>query len=167
MGHQHPFRREQLEFHSLTKAHAQEICSWRYPPPYDVFERASWAHQEAAEMDLGDPVVRDGQYLAIVDQHHILCGFAQLFPLSGVLRLGIGLRPDLCGLGLGASLIHRLALEARRRAPGQEIDLEVPAWNVRAIKAYEKAGFHITDTYPLKVGSEWQDIHCMVLNDGE
>ncbi|MBJ6360775.1 GNAT family N-acetyltransferase [Paenibacillus sp. GCM10012307] len=173
MGHEYPSRREQrlsaeqFTFCPLTEAYAQEACSWRYPPPYDVFERLSWEHQKAAEIDLGDPIVRDKQYLAIVDQHYILCGYVQLFPLSGVLRLGVGLRPDLCGQGLGAPLMRKLALEARRHAPGQEIDLEVPAWNVRAIKAYEKAGFHITDTYALKVGPDWQDVHCMVLNNKE
>ncbi len=157
----------ELEFAPLTQAHAQAICNWRYPPPYDIFNRTSWQQLEAAEVDLGDSVTRSAQYLSIIDRSGQLCGFVQLFPLVGTMRLGIGLRPDLCGQGMGAELMQRLIQEARRRAPGQHIDLEVPQWNARAIKTYQRAGFVISDSYPLKIGSQWQHVYCMVLEDAK
>jgi ribosomal protein S18 acetylase RimI-like enzyme len=91
-----------------------------------------------------------------------LCGFAQLFPLVGVTRLGLGLRPDLCGRGLGSAFSKLIAQEARTRRPANEIDLEVLVWNTRAIKAYERAGFHIADTYERGTPTGPDIFHCMV-----
>lgn len=153
----------ELAFGPLTETQAQQICSWRYPPPYDIFNRTSWQQLVAAEVDLGDAATRSAQYVSITDRSGQLCGFAQLFPLTGTTRLGIGLRPDLCGQGMGTALMQRLVDEARRRAPGDQIDLEVPQWNERAIKAYQRAGFTISDSYPLKIGPQWQQVYCMVL----
>jgi ribosomal protein S18 acetylase RimI-like enzyme len=91
-----------------------------------------------------------------------LCGYAQLFPLVGVTRLGLGLRPDLCGRGLGSAFVKLIAQEACNRQPANEIDLEVLIWNTRAIKAYERAGFHITDTYERNTPTGPDIFHCMV-----
>jgi len=56
--------------------------------------------------------------------------------------------------------------EARRRAPHDEIDLEVLTWNDRAIRTYEKAGFERTDTYRRMTPSGMAQFHCMVYLKG-
>lgn len=91
-------------------------------------------------------------------------GYAQLFPLDRAVRLGIGLRPDLCDRGLGPALIRLAAAEARAARPdAAEIDLEVEQWNERAVRAYEKAGFRITDSYERRASHGLVALHCMVL----
>lgn len=114
-------------------------------------------------LEFGDPVLRDKQYAAVLDHDGSLIGFAQFFPLGAeVIRLGLGLRPDLCGQGLGPLFVKAIAEEAIRRSPGCEVDLEVFTWNSRAIRTYEKAGFRIEDTYMRPTPNGPKEVRCMV-----
>ena len=70
---------------------------------------------------------------------------------TAALDIGIGLRPDLTGLGLGevffaACLAH--ALRTRRPA---SLRLAVATFNQRAIRVYERAGFRTIGTCPSPV----------------
>jgi len=56
-------------------------------------------------------------------------------------EIGVGLRPDLTGRGLGLPFV-RAGLElARRRCHPQTFSLYVATFNRRAITVYERAGF--------------------------
>jgi len=148
----------------LTQKLADELCNWRYASPYDVYNWPSFAEMKKNGFEFGDPVLRDEQYAAVLSQDGSMIGFAQFFPLSGgsVIRLGLGIRPDLCGQGLGPHFVRLLIEEALRRSPGCEVDLEVLTWNTRAVRTYEKAGFRIEDTYMRPTASGPLECHCMV-----
>lgn len=158
------YNREILDMtiHSLEISHAMEICGWRYEPPFDCYNWPAWEQMKKDEIEFGDSVLRASQYAAVLDNRLELIGFAQLFPIAGVTRLGLGLRPDLCGRGLGPAFTKLIVSEAKRRAPHDEIDLEVIAWNTRAIRAYQQAGFQITDTYSRSTPVGFAECHCMV-----
>ncbi|MNR00781.1 hypothetical protein D3C85_1165650 [compost metagenome] len=145
----------------LTDEACQELCTWRYPAPYDIYNWPQWAVMLRNESEFADPQIRDEQYHGVVDQYGTLIGFVQFFPIVGVTRLGLGLRPDLCG-GNGTPFVQLLVAEAQQRNPQQEIDLEVLVWNERAIRAYQRAGFTITDTYEKWTPTGMTDFHCMV-----
>nr|WP_238188517.1 GNAT family N-acetyltransferase [Paenibacillus sp. L3-i20] len=145
----------------LALEHAIELCNWSYSPPYNIYNWPNWEHMKKDEIEFGDPVLREEQYSSVLDNEGNLVGFAQFFPMSNVTRLGLGLRPDLCGNGLGIPLVEAVATEAIRRSPSNEIDLEVLTWNVRAIRTYEKAGFRITDTYMRPNSDGMKECHCM------
>nr|WP_040717017.1 GNAT family N-acetyltransferase [Paenibacillus daejeonensis] len=146
----------------MTVEHAREISTWRYEPPYDVFDWPAWDVMLASSSDAADPEVRERQFATVVDDRDRLVGFAQFFPLLGVTRLGLGLHPGLCSRGIGTVFTRMIANEAIRRAPGDEIDLEVLTWNQRAIRVYEKAGFVITDSYRRNTPSGLAKFYCMV-----
>jgi ribosomal-protein-alanine N-acetyltransferase len=148
----------------LEVSHALQLCAWRYEEPYERFNWPSWDQMQQDGIEFGDPVLRAEQYGAVLDERHTLIAYAQFFPMGNVTRLGLGLRPDLRGRGLGPAVVRLMAEVALRRCPGNEIDLEVLVWNIRAISAYEKAGFGITDTYlrPSLQGGEPEWFHCMV-----
>jgi RimJ/RimL family protein N-acetyltransferase len=148
----------------LESDHAVQLCDWVYQPPYERFNWPDWDRMQKDGIEFGDPVLRTQQYGAVLDERQALIGYVQFFPLGNVTRLGLGLRPDLCGKGLGPSIVRAMAEEALKRMPGNEIDLEVLIWNERAIRAYEKAGFRITDTYllPSLSGGDPEPFHCMV-----
>lgn len=149
----------------MSESHCREICTWTYPPPYQLYNWPSWELMLQEEMEFADPAIRQEQYGAVVDAEERLCGFVQFFPIIGVTRLGLGLRPDLCGGGSGEAFVRLLVREAKRRTPLHEIDLEVLVWNERAIRAYEKAGFAITDTYERWTPSGMAAFHCMVFEE--
>lgn len=146
----------------MNEHQATEICAWYYEPPYNIYGWLSWEQMEALEIEFGSRELRRKQYAAVVDNQQNLCGFAQYFPMAGVTRLGLGMRPDLCGKGRGPAFVRAIAEEARRRKPEDEIDLEVLTWNERAIKAYRAAGFTITDTYERMTPDGMQPFYCMV-----
>ncbi|GGG86986.1 GNAT family N-acetyltransferase [Paenibacillus radicis (ex Gao et al. 2016)] len=141
---------------------AKQICGWTYEPPYRLYEWPSWDQMKQDGIEFGDPVLRQQQYKAIVNDRQELIGFAQLFPMSGVTRLGLGLRPDLCSRGLGAAAAALVTQEALRLRPDCTVDLEVLTWNLRAIRTYEKAGFRIDDTYIRSTPRGAASFHCMV-----
>ncbi|USB33357.1 GNAT family N-acetyltransferase [Paenibacillus sp. YPG26] len=149
----------------MEESHAQVICSWVYPPPYDIYKFPPWERMKSLEIEFGDPQLRREQYLSVLTPAGELAGFAQIFPMEGVSRLGIGMRPDWCGQGLGKSLVQTIVQEALRRYPGHEVDLEVLIWNERAIRTYEKAGFRITDQYELRTPEGKMPFYCMVYHN--
>ena len=57
--------------------------------------------------------------------------------------IGVGLKPDMCGRGLGTEILSLACEKALEQYPGVKICLQVREWNTRAIKCYEKAGFEI------------------------
>lgn len=143
--------------------HCQDICTWTYEPPYDIYQWSSWAQMEESAEEFGDKEIRETQYVSVLDDETgLLVGYAQLFPLTGVTRIGLGMRPELCGHGMGAAFVRFIAEEARRRRPADEIDLEVLVWNERARKAYAKAGFTVTDEYERPTPSGSKLFYCMV-----
>lgn len=142
--------------------HCQDICTWEYEPPYDIYQWSSWSQMEEEAEEFGDDEIRATQYICVLDEEDTLIGYAQLFPLVGVTRLGLGMRPELCGQGLGTEFVQCIVDEARRRRPDDEIDLEVLEWNHRARKAYYKAGFRETDRYERPTPKGPMEFLCMV-----
>jgi ribosomal-protein-alanine N-acetyltransferase len=158
------FPMETKSFHvmTMTENQGQAICGWRYAPPYDIYNWPSWQELTERQEEFADPSLRVKQYAALIDDQGELCGFAQYFPLVGVTRIGLGMRPDLCGKGNGSSFVKAIVEEARRRKPDDEIDLEVLAWNERARKSYERAGFSVTDQYERLTPKGTALFYCMV-----
>ncbi|MCI3926843.1 GNAT family N-acetyltransferase [Paenibacillus sp. TRM 82003] len=140
----------------MTPARAEAIASWRYPAPYERYAFEHWDALVAEGRQLADPELRERQFRCVLEADE-LCGFLQWFPLTAeegpdLVRLGLGLRPDLCGQGRGAGFASFVAAETARLHPGRLIDLEVAASNRRAIRAYERAGFRVVDEYELALG---------------
>ncbi|WP_411348633.1 GNAT family N-acetyltransferase [Paenibacillus sp. WLX2291] len=151
----------------MTEAHAADICTWVYEAPYDIYGWMPWEQMKQLEVEFGDPQLRCQQYASVMDADGVLCGFAQFFPLEGTIRLGVGMRPDLCGNGYGEHFVRVITQEAITRQPEAEIDLEVLTWNQRAIRTYQKADFHITDTYDRRTPDGMKPFYCMVYEQGE
>ena len=139
----------------MTERDAAAICEWRYPAPYDIYNWPPWEQAVREGRDFADPDVRERQYRSVYWSGRLV-GFAQWFPLIAeegppIVRLGLGLRPDDCGAGEGAAFAAFLAAETAALHPGRLVDLEVAKDNVRARKAYEKAGFRAADEYELPI----------------
>jgi len=127
-----------VSFRLMAQADAVEISGWRYPPPYDFYDATADAGDLA---ELLDPELRAGNYLAAVDRGGAVVGFAQLVADGGTVDLGLGLRPDLTGRGLGAGFLEAVLAEAHNRHAPERVTLSVAAFNRRAITVYERAGF--------------------------
>lgn len=152
-----------LSLSAMTAEEAEAISHWQYPAPYELYRWPLWETMVEQGLEFGDPSIREAQYLAVhIPSTDELVGYIQLFPMGQTLRIGMGLRPDCCDRGWGSTLTTLAVEEAIRRQPGAEIDLEVEKWNKRAIRAYEKAGFVITDEYDRLATHGTVSIFCMV-----
>src|SRR5437899_2597028 len=102
----------------MTAAYAAEIVTWRYPPPYDLYDMS--------DADAATLTSADGGFFALVDRDELI-GFRS-FGADGqvpggsydsaALDTGGGLRPDLTGKGLGRTAVQAgLAFGRDRFAP--------------------------------------------------
>ena len=72
-----------------------------------------------------------------------MVGYINLKEKESDVVLGVGVHPDMCGKGYGQTIV-KLAIELSKVVFGEKpIYMEVRSWNTRAVKCYEKAGFHI------------------------
>jgi [ribosomal protein S18]-alanine N-acetyltransferase len=125
----------------LTRAHAGDICTWRYEPPHDCYDMTG------AEPDgLLDP---DAGFHALVSGDELV-GFRS-FGHDGrvpgwdyndsALDTGGGLRPDLVGCGLGRHAISVGLAHGRERFSPAAFRVTVASFNTRALRVVESLGF--------------------------
>lgn len=141
-------------FRPLEQADAEAVASWRYPEPYSFYDWPSDADDLA---ELLDPEARRrGGYHAVEGDDGELIGFVSRTEAEGVAELGLGLRPDHTGRGLGAAFLAATLDWARKKHAPTEFSLSVAAFNRRAIIVYERAGFEAVRAYRHRTnGAEW------------
>jgi len=122
----------------MDDADALEISGWRYGKPYDFYD-ADRDPEDLAE--LRDPERRRDTYYSVLDAEDRLVGFFQFEGDDGAVDVGLGLRPDLTGRGLGPGFLRSGLRFARERFSPERFTLSVATFNARAIAVYERAGF--------------------------
>jgi [ribosomal protein S18]-alanine N-acetyltransferase len=138
----------------MTADDARAIQTWRYEGEYATYNVADTADGLAELLDPRSP------YFAVRDEHSELVGFfaygtagevggemgesePALYadPADRTLSVGLGLRPDLTGKGLGLLFVEAALAFARARFAPSGFRMFVLDWNTRAIRVYERAGF--------------------------
>ncbi len=135
---------DQVRIAPMSQQEAEEIAQWRYEPPYDFYD-ADADQRDLAE--LLDPAVRGDRYFSARDASGELIGYFGLGFDDGVAGIGVGLRPDLTGRGLGLAFLEQGLAFANERYSPVRFRLSVAVFNKRAITVYERAGFVRTRTY--------------------
>ena len=127
-------------FRQMSDGEAQEISRWHYEPPSDVYDSTRDPDDRA---DLLDPARREGAF----DREGALIGFFQFEREGETVDVGLGLRPDLTGRGLGLEYLLAGLEFARERFSPARFTLSVATFNERAIEVYERAGFRRGELY--------------------
>jgi len=133
-----------IDMAPMRQDEAEEIAEWRYPPPYDFYD-ADADQRDLAE--LLDPMQRGDKYFSARDAAGELIGYFGLVHNETVVGIGLGLRPDLTGRGLGQPFIEAGLEFAGERFSARQFRLSVAVFNERAITVYERAGFVRTRTF--------------------
>jgi len=137
----------------MTPEYAQQVSTWKYGAGYSFYDRDRW----------GFDAYLDEYHFACVDSTGVLhayycfgCG-AQIPTVEGnayeedYLDIGLYLRPDLCGKGLGRGYLEIGLQFAQITYKTDRFRLTVASFNERAIKAYSRAGFQplreVTNSY--------------------
>ncbi len=137
-------------FTLMSKADVQSIQTWHYEEPYAVYNTTADLEEEALEM-----LDRKSPHYAVRDETGELVGFfcfgtaAQpwshdnpgLYGEDRILDIGLGMRPDLTGKGLGLTFVRTGLAFAREQFAPAAFRLFVLTFNKRAIRVYKRAGF--------------------------
>jgi ribosomal-protein-alanine N-acetyltransferase len=129
---------------AFTGEDAEAVGTWRYPPPYGVYDLREDPEQED---DMRTAANWGVSWFAVDDGDGELIGYVELHDLDGEVELGLGMRPDRTGLGLGAAFVEAAMAFARDRWATRSFGLDVFPWNERAIRSYERAGFSRGEIY--------------------
>lgn len=131
----------------LTESYAKEICDWKYDGEYSIYNYPAWDKVSNEKWGISIEEKRKKEFFAVVDDYYNLCGYIRLQGKNEYVLIGIGLKPSLCGQGLGNTLIELLKHQCRELYPSKKVALEVRSFNERAIKCYKKAGFKMKEIY--------------------
>jgi [ribosomal protein S18]-alanine N-acetyltransferase len=145
-----------LELSPLTEVLARQVCTWRYPEPWHIYDMGPWELVIAEGYGLGDPARRQREFLGALDLDGELVAYLRLSHHHERWMLGLGVHPARCDRGLGRACVELAWAEHASRHPGTPLWLEVRSWNTRAVRCYGAAGFEpagaVSRTTPLGPG---------------
>ncbi|MCG8347536.1 MAG: GNAT family N-acetyltransferase [Chloroflexales bacterium] len=125
-------------FRPMQKQDALVVTGWRYEAPYSFYNADSDPDDLA---ELLNCAASDCVYYAVVDEAGKLVGFFCFDHNVDTVEIGLGLRPDLTGQGIGRSfVVAGLAFAQKQFAPAL-FRLAVATFNERAIQVYSALGF--------------------------
>lgn len=132
---------ENARLEPMARVAAEEIRHWAYEAEY-----AAYNFEGAPDDWLMDEANWGTEQFCLVDGGAVL-GQVACQAEGDALWVGWSMNPKLCGQGHGSEFVCKCvsALRERTRHSGR-ILLRVAAWNQRAIRAYQKAGFAYVET---------------------
>lgn len=135
---------KEYEKESMTEVYAREISNWNYEDLYSDYNLPSY--EEMKEKKYGITNEENYKnYICFVDNGNLIA-YSSMKEMETGVFLGIGIRPDSCGKGLGKYFLRTSVDEIKKRYLNRKIFLEVRSWNERAIKSYKTSGFKIIKT---------------------
>ena len=137
----------------LRADQAREILNWQYPEPYDFYDPPGVRQTEEYVREFLNPLFK---FHAVMDAHGGLVGFCS-FGIDGqvpggdyseeALDIGLGMRPELTGRGLGGTFFNSILTHAARTLNPVRYRLTVANFNRRAINLYHKFGFTLQSEF--------------------
>lgn len=150
-----------LTNHVLTEAEKHEICSWKYPDEYEIYNLPSYEIMQAKQVGFLNPA-REQNYRVFYDGD-VLIGFVNILEEEKEVFIGIGVNPSHCGKRYGQHILKEAYAISKSLYPSKPLYLEVRTWNKRAINCYLKAGFEIVgEPFEQKTGSGVGTFYRMV-----
>jgi [ribosomal protein S18]-alanine N-acetyltransferase len=125
-----------MEVRPLSEADAEAVATWRYPGRYSTYDvgeivtpvRGSWAVAQRDEL-VGYCCFGPEARVPGIDEE------------EGTLDVGYGLRPDLCGRGVGPAFVTAILDFAVAEFSPQRLRLLILSWNERSRRVAEVLGF--------------------------
>jgi len=130
---------------SITQKYAQQILTWTYDPPYDLYDLII--------EDLPGLLNPAYRYHVVLNEEGELVGYCCFGEDArvpggdyeqgepGVLDLGVGLRPDLTGQGYGKGFVGAILEYGARIYNPEVFRVTVAAFNQRSLRSFRSLGF--------------------------
>lgn len=133
------WRKSMLACHPTTEEEKILITEWKYEGEYSVYNAEPYEEQKKRGFGFANP---QNHFYSFYDEKKLI-GFINLYEEETEVFFGIGVKPEECGKGYGSQMTETACKISRGLFPGKPLYLEVRTWNQRAVRCYEKAGFHI------------------------
>ncbi|MBE5901334.1 MAG: GNAT family N-acetyltransferase [Lachnospiraceae bacterium] len=128
-----------LNYHRVTEEEMHIISNWKYPGEYAIYNNIPYSEQVREHRGFANP---DNHHFSFYDDE-VLVGYINLREKDKEIFIGVGVNPELCNRGYGQVIVKMACEIVRNFYPDKMPCMEVRTWNTRAIRCYEKAGFHI------------------------
>lgn len=132
---------------------------WKYEEPYSFYDMT-------ADLDDYNELVNEALrnknewFEAHADDE--LVGYFCLCIENDNIDIGLGLRPDYCGRGMGKQFLTDIICFIERSYAYSTLSMDVAAFNKRAIKVYNSCGFKETHSFLQHTnGGEYDFIHLI------
>lgn len=130
----------------LREEYAWDIMRWRYPVPYDFYDPPT----DRSAFYVSKFIQPELQFHAVLNLQQQFVGFCS-FGIDGqvpggdysltALDIGLGMKPDYTGRGLGMGFFLAILKYAHQTISVGSVRLTVANFNKRAFSLYEKFGF--------------------------
>lgn len=135
-----------FQFVPMNKDYAKEIAyNWKYDGQYSFY---NMTEDEEDLQEFLNPKSWTNKVYAALDEYDQLVGFFQYDIENCRLEIGLGLKPELTGKGIGGSFVSA-GIDFGIKSLNSNINiviLSVATFNKRAINLYRKLRFKIIDT---------------------
>jgi [ribosomal protein S18]-alanine N-acetyltransferase len=151
-------------FRPLDEDSARTILHWKYDAPYDIYNLASPNPEETLQYLLYPQNVFYGIYRQ-QGQLEAFCSFGPDGQVPGgeystpALDIGLGVRPDLTGQGHGSEYVNAVIQFAYSTYKPDRLRVTIAAFNSRALRVWEKAGFLVMQ----KFAGGWENMDFVIL----
>lgn len=142
-----------LLFTPMDEPDARIIMGWVYDPPYDIY------NLDESELTLQYALDPRNCFYSLRDEKDELVGFCSFGDDGQVpggnyslkaLDIGMGIRPDLTGKGLGAGFVNEVLDIAHTIFSPSYFRVTIAAFNKRAQRVWEKVGFKCIQSFQHK-----------------
>ncbi|MDY6939523.1 MAG: GNAT family N-acetyltransferase [Cyanobacteriota bacterium] len=147
-----------LKFQALDESHARSILNWKYPAPDDRYN----FDPQNIERDLLDLLDRKNAFFALLNPQNELeayCSFSVDGRVPGgcysddAIDIGMGIRPDLVGRGLGKDYARAVVGYGAKRYRAKYLRVTIARFNQRALKVWQTLGFETVEIFK-KMGTQ-------------
>ena len=158
----------------MTEEYAREIVGWRYPGQYELYNSAP----EDVEEDVQALLKPEHAYYAVWSDEYGLFGYCCYGPeaqvpggdyaqddLGVALDIGLGMRPDLAGRGMGLEFLEAILTYARTQQSDVSFRATIAVFNLRSRRVFEKAGFRHQRSFVAESGQGLEFV--VVIQDAE
>jgi len=123
----------------LTEEDAHQVAIWHYEAPYDFYD---WDQDPEDLAELLDSQNWKETYFSVRSEQDDLVGYFSYRQMDHeTIEMGLGLRPDLTGRGLGSAFVRLGSAFAQTHFSATRLRLRVATFNHRAIRVYQQTGF--------------------------
>lgn len=151
-------------FRTLDENSAHTILGWKYEPPYNMYDLASSDPEETLQYLLDPQYAFHGIY-GRSSELEAFCSFGPDGQVNGgdydtpALDIGLGVRPDLTGKGLGYQYVNAVIDFAYLTYSPDRLRVTIAAFNRRAMRVWERAGFQVVQIFQ----GGWTNIDFVIM----